>query len=710
MLNKLTLTCFRKHTDFSVDFTQGIQVIRAPSEGGKSTLLEAISYCLFGARSLRTPLEQAVTHGQDVKRLRVTLDLTVDGSTYTFSRGKSGAEVTHNGQVFVTGQSQVSSFAASLMGADSDTASRLMLAGQNSIRGALEDGPTALSQMIEDLAGFSTFDQILTAAQAQLTLGSPALLEDRLKGAEETLASAMAAIGTKPDVVAHEMAVSETQSQLSLSYGLQTQLEEGLEKATKDWTEASAAYLQRTLLEENVSRTERTLNASQAQVSELALAASRVVDTRPIEGLRQKIADSLDHNKVVAAHQQFFDLPQGPQWQGSQKSLMDALTDSGKRLSTMKSDYQKLQYEVRTLKSQRFDSDTCSKCGQKLPDATSIAEKNAAVDRAVDAAKARMLEMETSYDEAEKAHNHLQEVANFGSKFMLALTKIEPFVTLDTTTYPGIPVWKGEVPDGKPQDVASLRKAISEIEEADRALQRDKARYSLAVEQRDKALEDHSGAVQALNNFTGPDADMVMALTTLKDEKARMLDLEKDNMSRLRIRLDELQRTHQMAQTLWDMGQARIADAQKVIDGCKADLSSLAFNNNLVKKLRTIRPVVANRLWNTVLSSVSVMFSTMRKQESWITKEKNGFLVNGQSVEGLSGSTLDILGLAIRCAMLRTFLPQCGLLVLDEPMHGCDDNRAEAMLGFLKSAGFAQTLLVSHEEVSESVADNLILL
>jgi hypothetical protein len=37
-----------------------------------------------------------------------------------------------------------------------------------------------------------------------------------------------------------------------------------------------------------------------------------------------------------------------------------------------------------------------------------------------------------------------------------------------------------------------------------------------------------------------------------------------------------------------------------------------------------------------------------------------------------------------------------------------DDGRTEALLGFLKSVGFQQTLLVSHEEVSESVADNLI--
>ena len=40
--------------------------------------------------------------------------------------------------------------------------------------------------------------------------------------------------------------------------------------------------------------------------------------------------------------------------------------------------------------------------------------------------------------------------------------------------------------------------------------------------------------------------------------------------------------------------------------------------------------------------------------------------------------------------------------------HGCDDDRTELMLGFLVTCGFPQTLLVTHEDISESVADNII--
>ena len=156
------------------------------------------------------------------------------------------------------------------------------------------------------------------------------------------------------------------------------------------------------------------------------------------------------------------------------------------------------------------------------------------------------------------------------------------------------------------------------------------------------------------------------------------------------------------------MSRARIEDAEKTIAACKADLDSLAFNNALVKKLRSLRPLVADQLWNTVLASVSVMFSQMRGEASIVTKGKDGFRVNGQAVESLSGSTLDLLGLALRCSLLKTFVPHCDLLVLDEAAAAMDSSRTEAMMGFIKSAGFGQTILITHESVSSTICDNIL--
>lgn len=710
MLNTLTLKNFRQHESRTIDFSQGINAIRGANEAGKSSILESVSYVLFGTRSLRTPLEQAVTWGEPVNSLKVSLTLTVDGTQYTITRSKGGAEVLVKDKVFVTGQEAVTSFASHLLGADSATASKLMMAGQNSIRGALEEGPKALSVLIEDLAGFSTFDQILEAAQVKLLLGSPAMFEERIAYAEKSLVTAQVDLPPTPDVVSHEKAICELQAKLSLTSESLPGLRAASEIATKVWQEASSLYLKRTALETTVERTKQTLDAAAEQVERLIPEATKVVSTGPVENLKQQIADAEQYEKRIAAYRLFKNLPEGNRWIGDRESFDAEVKANAETLVSLTSEYQRLEYEVKAQKAQRFDSDTCSKCGQKLPNAADIAKRNAEVDQALATLDSRMRELSAKYDIQEKEQGKFQVIAKFARQFNEVAKRIDPYIVWDISTCPSTVSWNGSVPEGEPPDIKGMHQRLANIEREVKALDAAKAKLELAQEQKSKADDAYLAAVKAVCEFEGPDADKVLALTEVKDRAVLTLQCAEGEVLLIKQEIEQRTKDFDAAKALWSMAQSRITDAERIIKESKSDLDSLAFNNALIKKLRAIRPIIASKLWNTVLASVSVMFSTMRKEESWITKEKIGFMVNGQAVESLSGSTLDILGLAIRCAMLRTFLPQCELLVLDEPMHGCDSDRSESMLGFLKSADFKQTLLVSHEEVSESVADNLIVL
>ena len=84
---------------------------------------------------------------------------------------------------------------------------------------------------------------------------------------------------------------------------------------------------------------------------------------------------------------------------------------------------------------------------------------------------------------------------------------------------------------------------------------------------------------------------------------------------------------------------------------------------------------------------------------------KGGFKVNGREVPALSGSTLDILGLAMRVALTRTFLPSAPFIVLDEPAAACDEQRTHNMLAFIAGAGVEQVILCSHDGSSVAVSD-----
>jgi len=710
MLNSLKLRYFRKVINDEMSFTPGINLIRGANESSKSTRLEAIGYALFGARALRTPLEQTVTWGEDAKRLQVVLTLTVDGAQYTFSRSKAGAEVVINDRVFVTGHNEVNDFASKLLGANSGAANRLMFAGQNSIRGALEEGPKALSQMIEDLAGFTVFDQILQTASTLLLLGPTTSTEQRLKIAESALESATANLPPQPDAVAHEKVLRDIQGDLDFATKSLPTLSEAVDAATNVWENASALCLKRGQMADEVNRKKCFADDASAAAAALVPAAQKIVDTSPIYELKAKIAAAQEHGKTLRAYQEFKSLPVGIVWVGSQESFNTEMKINSDNIHALLLQDARLEFELKTLRDQLFETDTCDKCGQKLPNAKEIEGHNERLERLIRAVESKRAVLVPKLEAEERDKLRFKEISDHALAYARAVAKISEYISYTRGTYPEKAVWKGAVPDKEAPNIPALQREVDTILAEVRAVESAKAKLEMAIEQEQKARQAHADALRALDEFVAPSSEDVLAYHEERDRALVALVDTQRKIVEYGQRLDDVEKEFRYATEIWQSAHARVTDAQRIITECKNDLECLEFNNALVKKLRTIRPLIAAKLWNTVLASVSVMFSTMRKEESWVTKEKGGFMVNGQAVESLSGSTLDILGLAIRCAMLRTFLPQCGLLVLDEPGHGCDSERIESMLGFLKSVDFQQTLLVSHEEVSESVAHNLVLL
>ena len=71
MITKLEMKNFRQHEDLTITFKDGLNVIRGANEAGKSTLIEAILYALFGAKSLRDTLTETVTWGKKETELAV---------------------------------------------------------------------------------------------------------------------------------------------------------------------------------------------------------------------------------------------------------------------------------------------------------------------------------------------------------------------------------------------------------------------------------------------------------------------------------------------------------------------------------------------------------------------------------------------------------------------------------------------------------------
>lgn len=699
MLKQVRLQKFRKHEDLVVSFTEGLNAIRAANEGGKTTVIEAISYAFFGSKVLRDGLENTVTWGHKPSELKVE----VEYGDFTVVRSKGGAEVRSMGQVHVTGQTDVTQFCENLLGADANTAANLMLSNQMGLRGILTNGPKATAQLIEDLGEFDLFDKILDRAAHSLALGASSIQADRLNTLVTTLEGLE--VPEKPDEAAHAAHVGALDLALAAEKGKVDGLVAEARVLREDLgglRQAKERHLQVSGALAKVMARLRDLEAERDSVR--AEASLKPKDT---SGLEEEVRQARDNSVRRRAYAQFQTIPVLPREPRAQiEELRKQLALDGAEATTKLNEAQKA---LAVARSQLVTSSVCGFCGQDVSQFPEAAKRNAELQAKIEQLTGAVGNAQDDLKHIDEAKAELRQRDGDDDKVSRAVRGIEQYVEIDDATLPATVTWKGLPPpaesdepdyggmlaDAKRYNDAIL-KASTKLEMLNRQisdLDDDRLKLTAELESTPHVSDEDIGQVEAAVQ-RGDEA--IADLQRLLTEAQRSIDSAKSDFK--------------LRSAAYASAIERRSDLERQIESTKKEIETLEFNNNLVKKIRAARPVISNKLWAMVLSSVSTVFSQMRGEKSVVAKEKDGFTVNGRSIDSLSGSTLDLLGLAIRSALVKTFVPGCPFFILDEPSAAMDDNRTAAMLGYIAASGFSQVLLVTHEDVSESFANNLITL
>ncbi len=93
-LRRLRLENFRQHVDSLIRFEDGMTAIVGPNGSGKSTVLEAITFALYGQqRSNKDTIR--FYWSENRKRARVELEFELDGKRYLLERSEAEASLSH---------------------------------------------------------------------------------------------------------------------------------------------------------------------------------------------------------------------------------------------------------------------------------------------------------------------------------------------------------------------------------------------------------------------------------------------------------------------------------------------------------------------------------------------------------------------------------------------------------------------------------------
>lgn len=718
MLKQVELINFRRHRNNIFTFEPGHNVIRGLNEGGKTTILEAVCYALFGAEALRDSLADVVTWGSPERSLEVRVQIEVGDVTYRFCRGKNGAECTwpgpghatsapFNGTLLITGQKEVTKKAAELLGADWKLASKLMIAGQKGLAGALAEGPKATSETIEGMADFDLFQRIMDLMTENLVMGAPAQFQ-------ATLEQAQARLEAFPEPTAADVTAIEAEiATKAADQAYRRAFAEGVGKASaeaaaRDLARSEEAFRARTTAETNLNAVRVGWMDRKVRLECERLNAQMGVPADQIEAQRQRVANAKNAAVLVKAHRAVTDLMARYPLDFWDRDLADLEKEihfirGGSAAAAQVA--RDADSKVRELNAKLVAGSVCGFCNQDVSQFPDVLAKNKAIEMEVavlcsDAVKARA-------DAAELADSvKLMEVVLKSAKpFQDAAIRYAAYVDVDESNVPPRLTWKGEVPNGD-ADEGLEQKRLSSLEAAQRAAE------AAAADARslERALVEDDATIARLTAQLAA----LPAPEDLEELKARAhtassdLDLARYWVNELGLQIERHKGEIAAARTAYENAVKQRDSLKVVVANAKDALETLTFNNNLLAKIRKARPIISDKLWNTVLHAVSTMFTSQRGEASIVTKEKDGFKVNGKPVTSLSGSTLDLLALAIRVAMIKTFLPHCTFLVLDEPFAACDADRTSKMMGFINTAGFQQTIVITHEDASESIAENLV--
>lgn len=699
MLQKIEIQNFKKHLGpLTVSLTPGVNVIVGKNWAGKSTLLWAIVYALFGPSYV--PGGSKLVSPRSGGKPSVRLSMRLQGHDYEAYRTPDKAELRRDGKLVANGASVMTKAVEDLLGMPAATFTLLRMAQQNEASAILTLGTAKLGQIVDQITKVDVVDKVITASSSTAS---------RLQASLDVLpvvplmplVAAATSLREKLDWVGSE---SRTASFLA------SQAEASASKAQEALQSLNRQRLEYLQQEKKASSVREALSAISAQVANLLPDASKAsIELDPLE------AD------VVAWNEFSLTRSQCAQQEANLTELtkeLDAaslwLEDNGDWGEIQEEDLKTVEAKLKETEKQVWS------LGDKLERVLKAASGAVCptCQRPFEGHDPELLRVE-----AEELKKSLAQKKQESSAHALAAGSLYEAREL------------------------SLHKAVKR-----EILQKQ-------VEASRNAVLDLRTRLEASSGFSAPSVEAAQsALFYAKESNKKRLKAldELKKLERLKAEWEALlaqfvaiycpseqeissaETSHSLAAASALQFRTAAAAVTQQLQACQRELEdaeaalererkvaaqrqelerTLDLNKRLTAYLRKNRDVFTSKVWEQLLKTCSdFVFAATSGQIGQVARsqegqfqylEEDGGSSSWMPVNAASGVQQAILGVGVRLALAEALGGVIDFILLDEVTAGAHDDLSLEIVGALSDLD-QQVLVVTHRQGDAAVADNLI--
>jgi exonuclease SbcC len=734
MINSIRLVNWRSHSDTSLQFRSGTNLLVGIMGAGKSSILEGISFALFGTFPA---LERRKLKIEHLVRLnepfaRVVLEFSWGGSSYRVEReaerNKRGAstraEIFKDNALVENGTSAVNTYIENLTSVDYDLFTRAIYSEQNNIEYFLNLDPSRRKKEIDVLLGLDKFE---TARSNMVTVTGR--IRTRRRTLEEKFKPE-----TIPEIETKEKdqvtKLTETETKLS-------ELKTKLERNQRLTTELNSSFETMKKQKQSYESLEKEVIALTAQKDSLEKGLVPV-DEKAFENARGRLYKLLDDRNKSSEHLKAVDLRNAElsKRSGSVAAELKSARESKIRLEKLRSELSSLlgnstsetletrskeleksllsyQAERQSLRQQIADiSDVlaklrpgmaeCPLCSSSL-DEQSLSHIQQERKSLISTKEKRITEISSLL---EKSKNEKQELVQ----------KLQKVSTISNS-----------ITEAKIADIPALESSAETIKEELSALEKEKKTVQGSIDALGKELEE-------LRLELRKTEEMLAKMKQLEDVRKKLSDAE-NKLSSMKFDVKEFESLREKAEAArLEAERLKSANttletekkaASDILQMLRKELKELRDTDKWIRQLHSLEEELAiyrNALLETQLSLRGSLTDAINgaMNEIWpifypyhnyralrlnVSEKDYLFEVNDGEWKSLdtiaSGGERASAALTLRVALAMVLTPKLSWLILDEPTHNLDSQAVELLssaLQFKVPEVVRQTFVITHDE------------